>query len=360
MVTTMAGGARCNYLTPVCVKNAKGDLVPQPTSVFDMRKWVAAMRQYDTPALRVAVANAVRDGVIVANVVIDEPQNDGGPGNEGNSWGPKGTLNTARVDSLCTESKRINATLPAGPFQDYSVTATEEWKGQQYRVCDFAASQYRTAKGTLTAYRAGALAEWKRQGIAGAIGINVTDGGTPASRRKPDGTVKTDYAAGDCAQSSPGSYFPNCTMTAQQFRSTVDSLGSIACFLTGFKFVASYVAANQQSFRDAVTALQNRPRMSDPYALLREILLPEVELNGEGTVTPPEGGPMSNDELTQDQRRRLDLHKKEFKSRGLSDAEATRLAEEVLARDTPGASTKPLKLSPAAQAKLDKQSAEKE
>ena len=50
---------------------------------------------------------------------------------------------------------------------------------------------------------------------------------------------------------------------------------------------------------------------------------------------------------------RHDLHYQEFLSRGLSRQEAKRLADEVMARDTPGATVVPLKLSKEEAAKLE-------
>ena len=243
MVTAMTGGARANYLTD---------------GVFDMAKWKARMREFDTPEIRAAVARAVRDGLLIGNSVMDEPFNDGGPGNESNSWGPKGTMSKARVDSMCGYAKAIFPTLPQGVLQDYRLAP-----GDSYRVCEFITSQYRTAKGPLTAYRDGALALCRRDHHACAFAINVLDGGIPV-QRKPG---QTDYADGDCPLTTTGgrgTYFPNCRMTPEQVREAGTVLGSAGCFLTGFRYDSAFVAKaeNQAAFRAVVSTLGTRPAVS--------------------------------------------------------------------------------------------------
>jgi hypothetical protein len=243
MVTAMTGGARANYLT---------------NGVFDMAKWQARMRSFDTPAIRSAVAQAVSDGILIGNSVMDEPFNDGGPGNESNSWGPKGTLSKARVDSMCGYAKAIFPTLPEGVFQDYRLAPDDS-----YLVCDFVTSQYRAAKGPLAEYKDGALALCRRDHHACSFAINVLDGGTPVQRR----AGQTDYLAGDCPLTTTGgrgTYFPNCRMTADQVREAGRVLGSAGCFLTGFQYEAGFMAKpeNQSAFRDVAAALASRPAVS--------------------------------------------------------------------------------------------------
>jgi len=236
MVISMTGGARANYLT---------------NGVFDMSKWKARMDRFNTPELRTLMAQAVADGILIGNSVMDEPFNDGGPGNEGNSWGPRGTMTKARVDSMCGYAKTLFPTLPEGVFQDYRLASETS-----YRVCDFITSQYRAAKGSPTEYRDGALALCRRDQQACAFAINVLDGGIPA-KRAPG---QTNYAAGDCPLSTTGgrgTYFPNCRMTASQVREAGLILGPAGCFLTGFRYDSSFVAspANQTAFREVSAAL---------------------------------------------------------------------------------------------------------
>jgi hypothetical protein len=240
MVIAMTGGARANYLTG---------------GVFDTNKWKARMDRFDTPAIRAAVAGAVRDGVLIANSVMDEPFNAGGPGNQDNSWGPPGTMSKARVDSLCGYAKTMFPTLPQGVFQDYRLAPETS-----YQVCDFITSQYRTTKGPLTDYRDGALALCRRDRHACSFAINVLDGGIPATRFPG----QTDYASGDCPLTTTGgrgTYFPNCRMTAGQVREAGRVLGSAGCFLTGFRYDSAFMShpENQQALREVVATLAGKP-----------------------------------------------------------------------------------------------------
>jgi hypothetical protein len=247
MVTVMTGGARANYLTD---------------GVFDMALWKARMDRYNTPEIRAAVAEAVSDGILIGNTVMDEPFNTGGPGNEQNSWGPKGTMSKARVDSLCGYAKSIFPMLPQGVAQDYT-----EGRAESYRVCDFMVTQYRTAKGSVAGYRDSALALCRRDRHACAFAINVMDGGIQASRRRADGTVKRDYEPGDCPLTTTGgqgTYLPNCRMTPEQVREAGRVLGPAGCFLTGFRYDADFMASpeNQAALREVVSVLAARPGSS--------------------------------------------------------------------------------------------------
>jgi hypothetical protein len=243
MLTAMTGGARANYLT---------------NGVFDMTKWKLRMSAYNTAELRAAVARAVSEGTLIGNSVMDEPFNDGGPGNEGNSWGPKGTMSKARVDSMCGYARAIFPTLPQGVFQDYHLAADGS-----YRVCDFITSQYADRKGPLRAYRDSALALCSRDRHACSFSINVLDGGIQAPRARG----KTTWAVEDCPFTTTGgrgTYFPNCRMTAAQVREAGTILGSAGCFLSGWRYDSAFVAQpeNRAAFRDVVTTLAARPAAS--------------------------------------------------------------------------------------------------
>jgi hypothetical protein len=243
MVTAMTGGARANYLT---------------NGVFDMAKWKARMDGFNTAAIRSAVRQAVSEGILIGNSVMDEPFNVGGPGNEDNSWGPAGTMTKARVDSMCGYAKAIFPTLPQGVFHDYSLA-----RDSSYKVCDFITSQYRGSKGPLAQYRDNALALCRRDRHACSFSLNLLDGGIPV-KRQPG---QTNYAPGDCPLTTTGgrgTYFPNCRMTAQQVRDAGRTLGVAGCFLTAWRYDSAFVAnpAIQEAFRDVVAALQSVPAQS--------------------------------------------------------------------------------------------------
>ena len=267
MVISMTGGGRANYTSrlPVTEEQIRrnpdtvrfplrlGDSVMQ----FDVARWRARQDLFNTPAIRAVVAEGVKDGTIIGNNVMDEPFNWGmGPANKANSWGPKGTMNKARVDSLCAYAKAQHPTLPQGVFQDYSIAPD-----QQYRVCDFVTSQFAHRKASsVTAYRDAALALCRRDRHACSFSLNVLDGGVQV-RRKPG---QTDYAPGDCPVTTTGgrgTYFPNCRMTAEQVRDAGRVLGSAGCFLTGWRYDSSFMAKpeNQQAFRDVIATLASRP-----------------------------------------------------------------------------------------------------
>jgi hypothetical protein len=232
----MTGGARANYLT---------------NGVFDMAKWKARMDLYNTPAIKAAVAAAVADGTLIGNSVMDEPGNDGGPGNEANSWGPAGTMTKARVDSMCGYVKAIFPTLAVGVFHDYK--SFEPTKS--YQVCDFIVSQYRMAKGDVQTYRDGGLALARRDGHAILFSLNIIDGGPRDS---------VNDGVWDCPASITGgygSYAPNCRMTPDQVREYGLVLGPAGCGLVMWHYDDVFMADadNQSAFRDIAQRLGSLP-----------------------------------------------------------------------------------------------------
>jgi hypothetical protein len=243
MVIAMTGGGRAPYLTD---------------GVFDMEKWKARMDQFNTPEIRAAVAEAVSEGTLMGNSVMDEPFNTGGPGNEANSWGPRGTLNKARVDSMCGYAKAIFPTLPQGVFHDHRLAPESS-----YYVCDFLTSQYRAQKGSVTKFRDEGLALCRRDHIACSFALNLLDGGIQAKRK----LFKTGYEPGDCPLTTTGgrgTYFPNCRMTAAQVAEFGRVLGPAGCFLTGWRYDTDFMAKpeNQQAMREVIATLATQPIVS--------------------------------------------------------------------------------------------------
>lgn len=213
---------------------------------FDRDKWNARMQEFNTAAIRDAVAKGVADGTIVGDVVMDEP-NVSGLG-DGNTWGPVGTMTKARVDSLCGYVKQIFPTLPAGVQHRYDVFEPDK----SYKVCDFLSTQYTERAGDVTTFRDGALALGKRDHHAILFSLNILNGGT----QDRDGTW-------DCTGTGGlGTYSPNCRMTASQVRNYGLVLGPAGCAMLMWQYDLGYMAdpGNQQAFKDVATRLASLPR----------------------------------------------------------------------------------------------------
>ena len=202
MLMNMTGGRHSNYMTD---------------GVFDMAKWQAKMDSYNTPTIKAAVAQAVAEGIIVGNSVMDEPTNT----SANNSWGPEGTMTKARVDGMCRYVKNIFPTLPVGVVHDHRKLEPE--KG--YDHCDFIVSQYRLSKGDVRTFRDGGLAFAKRAGISIAFSINVIHGGTPGT---------------DCDKWGDDPNGVLCPMSPEQVRDFGLTLGTVGCALNMWRYEKAY------------------------------------------------------------------------------------------------------------------------
>jgi hypothetical protein len=216
LVTAMTGGAHASYKT---------------YGVFDMAKWRAKMDSYNTPAITAAVADAVMDGTLIGNIIMDEPANTSAE----NSWGPTGTMNKARVDSMAVHAKTIFPTLPMGVTLDYRI-----WNEDSFRVIDFQVSQYRQAKGRAPDYRDGALALGARDGHAIVFSMNILDGGTPGAGCPVPET------------GGAGTYGRNCRMTPEQVLEHGMILGPAGCAFLMWRYDSAFMAKpeNQQGFNE--------------------------------------------------------------------------------------------------------------
>ena len=215
------------------------------TLQFDMTKWTNYMNLYNTTAIKTAVSQAVADGVIIGNNVMDEP-NVSGIG-DGNTWGPKGTMTKARVDAMCAHVKSIFPTLPVGVAHTHE--AFEPTKS--YAVCDFIISQYSTRFGSVETFKQGALALGQRDHHAIAFSMNILNGGTQDN----DGTWDCSGTGGK------GTYSPNCRMTAAQVKQYGQTLGVAGCAMTMWKYDQTFMsnAANKQAFADVRSLLNTKP-----------------------------------------------------------------------------------------------------
>jgi hypothetical protein len=230
LILNMTGGKHEKYMT---------------NGAFDYAKWVAAMDEYKSDAIRQAVANAVADGTIVGNSVMDEPHVSGA--GDGNTWGPVGTMTKARVDQMCAYVKQIFPTLPTGVAHRHDVFEPTK----SYRVCDFIIAQYSSRLGSVTEFRDAGLALARRDGHAIVFGMNILNGGT----QDKDGVWNCSGTGGI------GTYSPNCRMTPTQIREVGLTLGPAGCGLTMWRFDQTFVAnlENQRAFGEIGTRLSAMP-----------------------------------------------------------------------------------------------------
>jgi len=208
---------------------------------FDGNKWRAAMDAYNTSTIRQAVSQGVADGTVIAANIMDEPYVFGGATGGGNTWGPRGTMTKARVDSLCGYVKTIFPTLPAGPEHQHQLFEPDK----SYRVCDLYIDQYKAAYGSVSAYRDAGLQMAARDGHQVMFALNILDGGV----QDKDGT----YDCTGAGQGGTGTYQPNCRMTPQQIEDWGALLGSAGCGgLYMWRYDDAFVAnaANQQAFKN--------------------------------------------------------------------------------------------------------------
>ena len=212
---------------------------------FDRAKWDTKLARYNTPAIKSAIAEGVADGTILGANVMDEPYVSGG--GDGNTWGPRGTMTKARVDSLCAEVKRYFPTLPAGVGHQHQLFEP----ANSYHVCQFLVDQYGSQYGPVSLWRDAGLALAARDGLAIAFSMNILDGGTQDT--DDDGTWECPVPL----TGGRGTYAPNCRMTPEQIRGFGMALGSAGCALTMWRYDDEFIAnpANQQAFRDVATRL---------------------------------------------------------------------------------------------------------
>jgi hypothetical protein len=239
LLLALPGGAHSNYMSTI-----------NGVYQFDANKWRAAMAGYNTSTIRQAVAQGVSDGTVLAANIMDEPYVFGGATGGGNTWGPRGTMTKARVDSLCGYVKSIFPTLPNGPEHQHQLFEPEK----SYHVCDLYIDQYKAAYGSLTTYRDAALAMAARDGHQVMFALNILDGGV----QDKDGT----YDCSGPGQGGKGTYNPNCRMTPDEVRDWGNQLGSAGCGgLYMWRYDDTFVnnPANQQAFKDLRAKLSTLP-----------------------------------------------------------------------------------------------------
>jgi hypothetical protein len=213
---------------------------------FDLAKWERRIDQYNTPAIRDAIAAGVADGTVIANSLIDEPEHK--------KWGP--SMSKALIDSMAAYAKVDFPTLPMGP--SHGPNGYYQWHpNERYRVVDYVLNQYnwRVEKGNIAAWRDKVLAQARLDGVAVAFSLNIIDGGETGSK---DGswTCPAGTSAGH------GTKQPNCRMTASQIRDWGKLIGPSGCALMMWRYDDEAMAqpANQQAMDEVAAALAKLPR----------------------------------------------------------------------------------------------------
>jgi hypothetical protein len=241
LLMNLTGGPHSDYMSVI-----------NGVSQFDEAKWRAKLDTYNTAAIRQGVAQAVADGVIIGNSVMDEPYVAGGANGGGNTWGPKGTMTKGKVDRLCAYVKESFPTLPVGVAHQHD--AFEQDKS--YSVCDFIIDQYDYRRGDVRAFRDAGLAMAQRDGHAIMFGINILDGGV----QDKDGT----YDCTGAGQGGKGTYAPNCRMTPDEVRDWGLLLGKAGCGLYMWRYDDRFLANadNQLALKDLAVGLGAMPTKS--------------------------------------------------------------------------------------------------
>jgi hypothetical protein len=227
LVTAMTGGSHDQYLT---------------NGQFDMVKWKARMNTYNTSAIKAAVADAVADGTILLNSVMDEPNHS--------SWG--GVMTHTKLDEMARYVKGIFPTLKTG------VVVQWDWqRTSTYQDMDVLISQYGVHnKGPVLAYRDSAVASAQDKNVGLMFSMNVLNGGTRVPGW-PEAGCPVPQTGG------PGTSGGNCRMTAAQVRDFGNVLVSepFACGLLMWEYESTFFgrADNKDAFDDVAATAAARP-----------------------------------------------------------------------------------------------------
>jgi hypothetical protein len=247
-IVAMIDNARAEKQSLVLALTGGGAKQYSSDGAFDLAKWERRIDQYNTPAIRDAIAEGVADGTVLANSLMDEPEHK--------NWG--GAMTKPLLDTMATYAKRYFPTLPMGP--SHGPNGYYQWRpNERYRVVDYVRNQYNwwVEKGNAAAWRDKVLAQAKLDGVAVAFSLNILDGGETAPR---DGswTCPAGTSAGR------GTHEPACRMTAAQIREWGKLFGPSGCALLMWKYDPTAMARpdNQQAMRDVAAALAKAPRRS--------------------------------------------------------------------------------------------------
>jgi hypothetical protein len=220
LILNMTGGSHSRYKT-----NGR----------FDYSKWKAVMNQFNTRAIKSAVAAGVSDGTVIMNTVMDEPSVK--------DWG--GVMTKPLLDKMATYAKSIFPTLPAGVALRY------DWRTfEKFHVMDAYISQYSWYKGTVASFRDKGVAEAKRQGMKMVFAMNLINGG------------QLKWSSWYCPQpltGGRGSYYPACRMSASNVRDWGKVLGPAGCGLVMWKYESTFMSksANITALKDLAAYMRN-------------------------------------------------------------------------------------------------------
>jgi hypothetical protein len=205
---------------------------------FDLGKWKRRMDTFNKTEIKAAVAQGVRDGTIIMNNIMDEPNVK--------SWG--GVMTKGRLDEMARYVKRIFPTLPVG------VAVVHTWRPQErFRAVDAIITQYSWYMGNVTSWKNEALKVARQNGTSVAFALNILNGGVQSWKTKacPLGTTG--------GRGTMGRNHPACRMTATQVREWSKTLGPAACAMIMWRYDDAFMAkaANRKAFQDASAALKN-------------------------------------------------------------------------------------------------------
>jgi hypothetical protein len=214
IVLVLTGGAHTSNNRGCC-------LTLSGPAMFDRARWNTTLATFNVPTVQDSVAAGVADGTIIGANVMDEPYNNSTDPDEA-TWGPAGTMNKARVDSLCQAVQAIFPTLPAGVGHQHNLFD----QNGRYQVCQFIIDAYSLRFGSVTAWRDAGTTMAGQEHRQTIFSLNVLNGGCVAGA-------------------------PRCPMTDQQVKDYGSALVSSGCALTMWRYDATYFAntANKAAFQ---------------------------------------------------------------------------------------------------------------
>jgi hypothetical protein len=178
---------------------------------FSFTKWKQRIDRYKN----INFSSYVNDGTIIANFLIDEP-------NDPTNWGGR-PVSSAQVEELAKYSKQLWPNLPT------AARAEPSYLTGSHPYLDAAWAQYVYRKGDVDDYIRKHVSDAQNRGLALVVGLNMVRGGPNGSR-----------------------------MSASQVKSWGSTLlsSSYPCAFISYKYVSSYLSTS--SMKDAMDYLRNK------------------------------------------------------------------------------------------------------